>query len=329
MIGAHTLQARVYDAAGQLGASPIISVNVGEGPAATSPAPEATSPPADATAVPTQPAEPTATATPEQPLVTADVNANVRGGPGLNYYVIGSLNEGQSAVVTGRNADSSWWQISYQGSAAWIANSVVTANAQAANVPVASAPPPPPTSTSVPPTATPAPSATSAPTTGFWADQTSLSAGQCTALNWNLTNIKAVYVSFGFGYDKQGVAGQGSQQVCPSVTTNYEALIVKPDNSQETRTVTINVSGGGCGDPIIRQFAPTTYEVPAGKPFSIFWDVECAKSVRFVRVGGAEEPVTGKGSKIDVTVQDDTTFQLKVEKTGGGYVYASFKINAK
>jgi hypothetical protein len=57
--------------------------------------------------------------------------------------------------------------------------------------------------------------------------------------------------------------------------------------------------------------------------------VECAKTVRFVRVGGAEEPVAGKGSKIDVTVQDDTTFQLKVEKTGGGFVYASFNINAK
>jgi uncharacterized protein YraI len=331
MAGPHTLQARAYDVADQMGASPVVAVEVqmpgGQPTEIPSPTPgsgeEPTLPP---------PTAPPATATPELALVTANVNANVRSGPGTNYPVVGGLAEGETASVTGRNADSSWWQISYTGRSAWIANSVVTANAQAFNAPVVSAPPPPATSTPLPPTAVPtsaAPTNTPAPSAGLWADQTNLTAGQCTTLHWNYTNIRAFYISFGFGYDKEGQPGTGTRQVCPSVTTEYKTTVVRSDGTQEFPSLTINVSGGGCGDPYISRFVPTTNDVGAGVPFSIFWDVDCAKSVRFIRVGGAEEPVGGHSSKIDVTINRDTTFQLKVEKNNGGFVYASFTVNVR
>jgi uncharacterized protein YgiM (DUF1202 family) len=328
IVGRHTLQARAYDATGQMGASPIIAVDVQVPGAPTSAPVQPTLPPAQATATPTVPPQPAASPTPEQPLVTANVNANVRGGPGTNYPVVGALLEGDSAVVTGRNTDSSWWQISFQGGVAWIANSVATANAPAANAPVASAPPPPPTNTPIPPTAPP-PTATSAPTAGFSADTTALSAGQCTTLRWNFSGIKALFISFGLGYDKEGVAGQGTRQVCPSVTTTYEAAVTRPDNSQETQQVTINVGGGGCGDPYITRFTPTTYSVASGTPFSIHWDVDCAATVHFIQVGTSEEPVGGHSQKIDVKIYGDTRFQLRVGKTGGGFVVASFTVRLK
>ncbi len=330
IIGSHSLQARAYDSAGQLGASRIVGVEV-QLPGA-SPVPDATSPPAADTPAPLPPTEPPPTAPPEAPMVTADVNANVRSGPGTNYPVVGMLTEGTSAPVTGRNADSSWWQINYQGSAAWIADSVATANAAAYNAPVVSAPPPPPTNTPVPPTPIPtvaAPTATPAPTTGLWADQMSLGAGQCTTLHWDYANMKAFYISLAFGADKQQRPTTGSEQVCPSVTTTYQTTVVKPDGGQELPSLTINVSGGGCGDPYITRFAPTTYDVQAGQPFSIFWDVDCAKTVHFIRVGGAEEPVGGHSQRIDVTIDKDTVFQLKVGKNSGGFVYASFEVNVK
>ena len=329
IVGQHTLQARVYDVMGQMGASPIVAVNVQLPGAPINPTemPTAPSGPAE-TPVPVEPSPVPASPTPEQPLVTANTNANVRSGPGTNYPVLGALQEGGSAIVTGRNTDNSWWQIGFQGGTAWIANLIVTANAQAYNVPVASAPPPPATNTPVPPTATPTPAATSTPATGLRADSTNLAAGQCTTLRWDFSGIKALYISFGAGYDKEGVPGTGTRQVCPSVTTTYEATVVKPDNSQEQRQLTINVSGGGCGDPVIQRFVSTTYDVAANKPFSIFWDVECAKTVRFVRVGGGEEAVGGHGSK-EVTISSNTVFQLKVEKNNGGFVYASFTVRIK
>jgi uncharacterized protein YraI len=321
IVGSHTLQARAYDAVGQMGASQIVVVEVQSPETPTSPLPSATTPP---TASP----EPAATTTPEQALVTANANANVRGGPGTNYYVVGVLREGESASVTGRNADSSWWQISFQGSSAWIANSVVTANDQAYNAPVASAPPPPATNTPIPPTATPPPTNTPAPTTGLRIDQTTLSAGQCTTLRWDFDNIKAILIVFGFGYDKEGVDGHNTRQVCPSVTTTYKADVVKQDSSTETHEVTVNVSGSGCGDPVVKQFDPTTYNEAAGKPFSIFWKVDCAKSVKFIQGGGAEQAVGGYDSK-EVTINADTVFKLKIEKNNGGFVYASFTVKIK
>ncbi len=329
IIGSHTLQARVYDAAGQMGASPVITVQVGSANPPTATTETGGQPAASPTVPPTQPPQASATPAPQPAAVTANLNANLRGGPGTNYAVVGGLQEGERADVTGRTNDSSWWQISFQGGTAWIANSVVTANPEAYNAPVVSAPPPPPpTNTPVPPTATPVP-ATVTPATGLRVDQTSLTAGQCTTLRWDFTNIKAVYISFGYGYDKEGVPGSGTRQVCPSVSTTYEATIVNQDGSQSQSSVAINVSGQGCGDPVIDRFVSTTYDVAAGKKFSVFWDVRCAKDNRVkLFVGSAFDTFDASGSK-EFTINNDTLFRLEVPKNSGGLVYASFTVNVE
>ncbi len=99
----------------------------------------------------------------------------------------------------------------------------------------------------------------------FRADDVSLSAGTCTTLRWNFSGIKALYISFGYGYDKEGVPGNGTRQVCPSVSTTYEALEVKTDNQQISHYFEIEVSGDGCGDPVIERFTPTTHWVSPGQ----------------------------------------------------------------
>jgi uncharacterized protein YgiM (DUF1202 family) len=331
IVGPHTLQVRAYDATGQMGVSAIVAVEVRAG-SGGEPAPEPTSPPVGATPTPVPPTAPPATATPESAMLTANVNANVRSGPGTNYPVVGGLLEGESALVTGRNADGSWWQISLPSQSGWIANSIVTTNAQAASAPVVSAPPPPATNTPLPPTATPTPAGptdTPIPTTGFRVDQTNLGVGQCTTLRWDFDNINAIRVSFGLGYDREGQPGHGTRQVCPSVTTTYEAEVVRQDNSTQTYQVTVNVSGSGCADPYITRFVPTTYDVAAGAPFSIFWEVDCAKSVRYIKGSGSGQSVSGYGNKIDETINNDTTFKLEVEKNAGGFVYASFLVRTR
>jgi hypothetical protein len=158
---------------------------------------------------------------------------------------------------------------------------------------------------------------------------TQLNAGQCTTLSWSFTGIKELHIVFGYGYDEEAVQGQGSRQVCPSVTTTYEAIVTKLDNSKETYQRTVNVSGTGCGDPIVWYFEPTAYTVSSGTKISIFWHVECAKGV-WLRIGsGSEQGVTGQGLKTDIVIYSTTTFKLKIKKTSGDYVYASFKVKVK
>ena len=163
----------------------------------------------------------------------------------------------------------------------------------------------------------------------FRVADTSLTAGECTTLSWDFTGIKSLHIIFGHKYDKEGVPGQGSRQVCPSVTTTFEAIVTRPDESKETHKLTVNVGGGGCGDPLIHYFTPTTYSVRAGEPFSISWRVECAKALWFVTGYGAERPALGQELVIDVVIWSSTTFKLKIEKTNGGFAYTSFTVHLK
>ncbi len=88
-----------------------------------------------------------AIATTCEPTVTASVNANVRRGPGTDYGEVGSLLQGASAKLAGKNEADTWWYIEYADAAgghAWIAKSVTTAACipEALSVIAAEAPPP-------------------------------------------------------------------------------------------------------------------------------------------------------------------------------------------
>jgi hypothetical protein len=87
---------------------------------------------APTTAAPTntlQPGEPSATSCPA--IVTANINANVRKGPGTIFEPpIGNLLSGQNAPIAGKNASGTWWYINFAagpGGFGWIAASTVTA----------------------------------------------------------------------------------------------------------------------------------------------------------------------------------------------------------
>ena len=115
---------------------------------------------------------PTAAVIPVQdcsPIVTTITIANIRGGPGTNYNIVGVIPLGGTAPVAGKNADSTWWYIQFAGGAggyAWIAASVTTATCIPATLPIIAAPPAPvilPTNTPEP-GAPPPPPASATPT---------------------------------------------------------------------------------------------------------------------------------------------------------------------
>jgi uncharacterized protein YgiM (DUF1202 family) len=88
--------------------------------------------------------EPAATGTPGlgTPVGTATTDLNVRAGPGIGYPVLGLLETGQSAQITGVGPQGGWWQIRLDGAAderGWVSAAYITArNTQ--NVPVALSP---------------------------------------------------------------------------------------------------------------------------------------------------------------------------------------------
>ncbi len=120
-----------------------------------SPGPSATST-LEPTVTPAPSPTPVPSPTPEPaPVVSlppdSTTKINIRSGPGTDYPVLGQIEPGQSAPVTGRNQDNSWWQISLaDNSLGWVFGELVQAAGPTDAVPIAAAPPPPPTATPAP-----------------------------------------------------------------------------------------------------------------------------------------------------------------------------------
>jgi uncharacterized protein YraI len=59
---------------------------------------------------------------------TANVATNVRAGPGLGFWIVGTLNRFETVPIIGVSADGAWWQIRGAFGEGWIAASTVTAS---------------------------------------------------------------------------------------------------------------------------------------------------------------------------------------------------------
>ncbi|HEY73562.1 MAG: hypothetical protein B6I35_09045 [Anaerolineaceae bacterium 4572_32.2] len=124
----------------------------------------------------------------------------------------------------------------------------------------------PPTDTPVPPTNTPQFQI------NFWADSTSLKAGDCTTIHWETANVQAVY------FDGRGVAGTDTYQICPCSSETHTLDVLLPDGEHDIRALDIEVTGY-CVTP-----TPTTPPDAAGLTISgvaasddvILWPTGCA-----------------------------------------------------
>lgn len=88
---------------------------------------------------------------PALPTVVALENLAIRGGPGLNYPIVGFTATGQPLDVTGRTANGDWWQVRLPGASVelgWVSSESVTAlntaNVPGVAIPLPPAPAPPP-----------------------------------------------------------------------------------------------------------------------------------------------------------------------------------------
>ena len=177
--GAHVIQLKgLNDKSEVIITSDAVFVNV------TAPEPTATAtlPPATPTVAPTAApvvatTQPTVTAAPQGAIVSLKEGndfVNVRKGPAVAYDKLGTLDAGQSAPVRGKNADGTWWQISFATASdgvGWVIGELVNVTGDTSSLPVATAPALPTTApqpTAPPATSAPAATATSsAPSSGL------------------------------------------------------------------------------------------------------------------------------------------------------------------
>jgi hypothetical protein len=144
-------------------ASPTVSVTAMRFPTAvpTSAAAQASpTPPQPTSPVATPIPLPTETPVPTAKLVAGDDGVNVRGGPDTRYNLLGYLDPGTSAEITGKNED--WYQIEYGDGRGWVFSDLVAATntesvpvVQPPDAPAAPAPQPTAVPTAVPPTQVP------------------------------------------------------------------------------------------------------------------------------------------------------------------------------
>jgi ABC-type amino acid transport substrate-binding protein/heat shock protein HslJ len=125
------------------------------------------------------------------------------------------------------------------------------------------------------PAPTAAPTQPPSPTISFTVNTTNITAGQCVVFTWNVQNVKAVYFyAQGQNMQNYGVAGQGSQTVCPTVTTTYYLTVVYPDNTSQTQGITINVAPAPVDAPVINLFSVTPPQIQPGQCVNLQWDVQ-------------------------------------------------------
>jgi uncharacterized cupredoxin-like copper-binding protein len=292
--GQYTLEVRAINVEQRptASASVIVIVEQGPGPLPTPTATLVIQPTNTLVIQPTlPPGQPTPT--PCSPSITSNTELNVRAGPGTNYQAIGTMRKGDVAQVTGRNADSTWWQIVFSGAQGWVSVGYTTPNC-VENVPVVGPPAPPPT---------PTPSAA----INFRADRTTLNAGECTTVRWDVDNVQAVFYNDGSG--DQGVGGHDARTVCPTVTTIYYLKVVRLDGSTVVQQLTIIVAG--IPGPVVNFRADST-SIQAGECTMLRWDVDNATAV-YLNDGQGEAGVPGHSSA-QVCPGSTTTYVLRVTR---------------
>jgi polar amino acid transport system substrate-binding protein len=113
------------------------------------------------------------------------------------------------------------------------------------------------------------------PGINFTVDRDHIKHGECVRFSWKVDNVQAVYFyAEGQRWQDHGVAGEGSQQECPPVTTTYYLRVVRRDNSVDVRQITIYVEGATDAPYIKRFTVDPPNQITLGQCVNIRWNAE-------------------------------------------------------
>jgi len=214
-------------------------------------------------------ATPSPTPTPGMPgaiggVTTATVN--LRLGPGTTYAIVTRVPTGTTVYARGRDIAGAWAWVAVPeapgtvnptargaGGApgatrspraqGWLNASFVAWQRELTDLPVIDAPPPPLPTATVAPTRPPPPTATPRMYVDFRADTTTIPAGGCTTLRWDVEGVTGVYL------DGRGQPGHGALEVCTHTTRTFVLHVVPRDGAAFNRSVTVAVMASAAPTP--------------------------------------------------------------------------------
>lgn len=99
----------------------------------------------------------------------------------------------------------------------------------------------------------------------FTVDSSRLAPGQCTVLRWRVTDVRAVFLN------DVGVAGEASQQICPTSDAAYTLRVVNTDGTEDASTLNVKVSEAAVID---LRFWADQYTMDADTCTTLYWDVQ-------------------------------------------------------
>jgi hypothetical protein len=158
----------------------------------------------------------------------------------------------------------------------------------------------------------------------FRADSTTVAAGQCTTLRWNVDNVRAVF--FWDGNNRQGVGGNDSRSVCPTVTTAYRLEVTGNDGRTNNFFITVTVSGSGSPNATIDSFTADNLNLTRGQCTSLRWQVGGTAQLIQLFDGGNASTVGATGL-VTVCPQNTSTYVLRVTAGNGGVLERSLTVN--
>jgi outer membrane protein OmpA-like peptidoglycan-associated protein len=148
----------------------------------------------------------------------------------------------------------------------------------------------------------------------FDANPPSVTAGQCTTLEWDVANAESVSITPGVG---NGLRPAGTAQVCPTQTTTYTLTATNNTNDKQgTASTTVMVSAVPQTSAVILRFTATPTNITSGESSTLSWATQNAVTVT---LNG--QTVAANGSQV-VNPTTTTTYTLVATGTDGRPVSA-------
>jgi len=152
--------------------------------------------------------------------------------------------------------------------------------------------------------------------------------GQCSQLNWQVSNAQSVSLTNGATGEVKNVTGQSALQVCPMVTTTYtlRACNSAGECVSADAMVTVIVQG----PPSILTFEANPPEISAGATSILSWVIGGAEQVTLIDTGdGTSTPVASVVSSWPVSPKNTTVYTLVAVNRFAASVTASVTVTVK
>lgn len=250
-------------------------------------------------------AAPAAQCTPSA-ITTASVN--MRSGPGTNFPIITVLPANAFLAVTGRNSDSSWFQVVFNGQQGWVSASYLTTTC-VQSVPVIGSTAPAPTPTPQPPQGN----------TIFTSNATTINFGQCIILSWNVPAANQVFLGYGAMLTPVGLSG--TQQVCPALSTRF---YLQTNTNGVVQNFPLDITVINPYNPA--NFRSNAYVVNPGTCPTLSWNVNNVQGVWLYQNSTNAQGVAGNATQ-QVCVNQPTNFALRVVDNAGNVTLTPLTIN--